>query len=84
MTHKENDQMLSAVQVLVQHLCTKCPERAEYRNIVAKVRECFKWDEFIAKVFLWFDSNILYHSLWVQGSVFSACKTKINSSLKPL
>ncbi|KAM7435860.1 Condensin-2 complex subunit D3 [Porites harrisoni] len=36
MTHKENDQMLSAVQVLVQHLCTKCPERAEYRNIVAK------------------------------------------------
>ena len=53
--------MLSAVQVLVQHLCTKCPERAEYRNIVAKVRECFKWDEFIGKVFLWFDSNILSH-----------------------
>ena len=59
MTHKENDEMLSAVQVLVQHLCTKCPERAEYRNIVAKVRECFKWDEFIGKVFLWFDSNIV-------------------------
>ena len=76
MTHKENDQMLSAVQVLVQHLCTKCPERAEYRNIVAKVRECFKWDEFIGNVFLWFDSNILSHSLWVQGFGFQCLQNK--------
>ena len=84
MADKENDEMLSAVQVLVQHLCTKCPERAEYRNIVAKVRECLKWDKFIGKVFLWFDLNILSHSLWAQGWVFNAGKTKINSSLKPL
>lgn len=76
MTHKENDEMLSAVQVLVQHLCTKCPERAEYRNIVAKVRECFKWDEFIGKVFLWFDSNILSHSLWVQEFGFQCLQNK--------
>lgn len=76
MTHKENDQMLSAVQVLVQHLCTKCPERAEYRNIVAKVREYFKWDEFIGKVFLWCDSNILSHSLWVQGFGFQCLQNK--------
>ena len=76
MTHKENDQILSAVQVLVQHLCTKCPERAEYRNILAKVRECFKWDEFIGNVFLWFDSNILSHSLWVQGFGFQCLQNK--------
>ena len=38
-TRKESEDMLSAVQVLVQHLCTKCPERAEYRSIVAKVRQ---------------------------------------------
>ena len=38
MISKENGDVLSAVQVLVQHLCTKCPERAEYRSIVAKVR----------------------------------------------
>ena len=36
-TSKGNDEVLSASQVLVQHLCTKCPERAEYRSIVAKV-----------------------------------------------
>ena len=29
--------MLSGVKVLVQVICTKCPERAEYRSIVAKV-----------------------------------------------
>ena len=51
MTHKENDEMLSAVQVLVQHLCTKCPERAEYRNIVAKVRECFSGMKSLEKFF---------------------------------
>ena len=39
MTSKKSNEVLSAVQVLVQHLCTKCPERAEYRGIVAKVRD---------------------------------------------
>ena len=39
MTSKGNEDVLSASQVLVQHLCTKCPERAEYRSIVAKVKE---------------------------------------------
>lgn len=39
MTSKGNKEVLSASQVLVQHLCTKCPERAEYRSIVAKVKE---------------------------------------------
>ena len=29
--------MLSGVKVLVQVICTKCPERAEYRSVVAKV-----------------------------------------------
>ena len=37
LTSKGNEDVLSASQVLVQHLCTKCPERAEYRSIVAKV-----------------------------------------------
>ncbi|XP_068707976.1 condensin-2 complex subunit D3-L-like isoform X1 [Montipora foliosa] len=35
-TRKDNKDMLNAVKVLVQHLCTNCPERAEYRGIVAK------------------------------------------------
>ena len=29
--------MISGVKVLVQVICTKCPERAEYRSVVAKV-----------------------------------------------
>ncbi|XP_074618463.1 uncharacterized protein LOC141877392 isoform X4 [Acropora palmata] len=28
--------MLSGVKVLVQVICTKCPERAEFRSVVAK------------------------------------------------
>jgi len=28
--------MLSGVKVLVQVICTKCPERAEYWSVVAK------------------------------------------------
>ena len=36
-TSKGNEDVLSASHVLVQHLCTKCPERAEYRSFVAKV-----------------------------------------------
>ena len=30
--------MLSGVKVLVQVMCTKCPERAECQSIVAKVK----------------------------------------------
>lgn len=26
-----------AVRVLIQHLCTKCPDKADYRVLVAKV-----------------------------------------------
>ena len=32
--------MLSGVKVLVQVICTKCPERAEYWSVVAKVEYC--------------------------------------------
>lgn len=49
MASKGSEDVLNAVQVLVQHLCTKCPERAEYRSIVAKVRS-EKWR---------------YHTSWV-------------------
>ena len=29
--------MLSGVKVLVQVICAKCPERADYQSVVAKV-----------------------------------------------
>ena len=32
--------MLSVVKVLVQVICTKCRERAEYWSVVAKVEYC--------------------------------------------
>ncbi|XP_044174621.1 condensin-2 complex subunit D3-like isoform X3 [Acropora millepora] len=35
-THKDNKDILSGVKVLVQVICTKCPERAEYRSVLAK------------------------------------------------
>ncbi|KAK2566128.1 Condensin-2 complex subunit D3, partial [Acropora cervicornis] len=36
-TRKDNKDMISGVKVLVQVICTKCPERAEYRSVVAKI-----------------------------------------------
>ena len=36
-TAKDCAESVNAVKVLVQHLCTKCPERAEYRTVVTQV-----------------------------------------------
>ena len=44
--------MLSGVKVLVQVICTKCPERAEFRSVVAKVEYNYNlyifWNETLA------------------------------------
>ena len=44
--------MLSGVKVLVQVICTKCPERAENRSVVAKVEYIYIyifWNETFAR-----------------------------------
>ncbi len=36
----KQDEILPAVRVLLQHMCTKVADKAEYRSKVAKVTEC--------------------------------------------
>ena len=50
--------MLSGVKVLVQVICTKCLERAEYWSVVAKVEYCiFLYIYFWNETFSWQVAN---------------------------